>query len=839
MKNKSIEKLQKEKCSGCSACYPVCPTNAITMEYDEEGFLYPIVIHEKCTNCGLCSKVCPELNFEFDNKKTPQCYAMQAADEIRMKSSSGGMFTILADYIFERGGFVCGAAFNKNENWKVEHVIIDKKEDLDKLRGSKYVQSDKKDIFKKIKELLGKDKYVLFSGCPCEVAGLKNFLRKDYDKLILVDLLCASTESPKIWEKYLKENFADKKIKNITFRDKASFGWTLQLNVYFEDEDYYRGSNSQNEYCRFFSSHIMSRKSCYKCSFSSLPRVGDITIGDFWNIDRYDKNLDDRKGTSLILSNNSKADIFLKDIINHNENIILYKEIPLNFIKQTCNSYGLFEKRNMKRDNREIFLKKLKLFDFNKVVLHFLDDKADVGLVGFNGNTNYGSILNSYSVYNNLEKLGYDATLIFFLPKSVKHINLSNKKFYKKYFTFTKPYKNKNEMNELNNKMDIFIAGSDQIFCYGAEYYWNPEGIKNDGIKNIFYLSFANLDKNLISFASSYGRNDYYGDYKNRLMTSYDLSRFDHISVREKDAIGLIKRLFNIENVEQVIEPVFILDYEEWDKIIADSSLNHKGKLAYYFLDPTEEKEEAIKYISEKLNIEPIDAGGNFFREVEDFLYIMKNADFVITDSFHGTCFSTIFKKQFISFLNKERGESRYALFEELKLKERIINNFDELKNKKDLFDKIDYAKTFEIIKKEKVRAILWLKNALKNKRDKKITPQLSMIEYLIYENDSLDLKLKEANNEIINLQNRNLDLQNNIYKLNDSLINKINEKQNWIKLFGIYNTKEYLIFYLFGIKISFKMNEERVNKLAWWIPVRKWRDNFRNKFFDKFIGGG
>ena len=299
MKNKSIEKLQKEKCSGCSACYPVCPTNAITMEYDEEGFLYPIVIHKKCTNCGLCSKVCPELNFEFDNKKTPQCYAMQAADEIRMKSSSGGMFTILADYIFERGGFVCGAAFNKNENWKVEHIIIEKKEDLDKLRGSKYVQSDKKDIFKKIKELLGKDKYVLFSGCPCEVAGLKNFLRKDYDKLILVDLLCASTESPKIWEKYLKENFADKEIKNITFRDKASFGWTLQLNVYFEDEDYYRGSNSQNEYCRFFSSHIMSRKSCYKCSFSSLPRVGDITIGDFWNIDRYDKNLDDRKGTSL------------------------------------------------------------------------------------------------------------------------------------------------------------------------------------------------------------------------------------------------------------------------------------------------------------------------------------------------------------------------------------------------------------------------------------------------------------------------------------------------------------------------------------------------------------
>lgn len=832
MKDKSIEILEKEKCSGCSACFPICPTNAITMEYDEEGFLYPLVNHEKCTNCGLCSKVCPELNFNFNNNPSPICYAMQAKDEIRQVSSSGGMFTILADYVFERGGFVCGVAFNKNKNWKVEHIIIDNKEDLYKLRGSKYVQSDKKDIFKQIKELLGKDKYVLFSGCPCEVAGLKNFLRKDYDKLILVDLLCGSVESPKIWEKYLKENFFDKKVKEIKFRDKNSFGWALQFNVYFENGNSYREVAWKNEYCRFYESKIMSRKSCYKCSFSSLPRVGDITIGDFWDIDRYDKRLDDRKGTSLILSNNSKGDTLLKEI-KRNKDIILFEEIPLNFIKQTCNSYGLFEKRNMKRDNREIFLKKLKLFDFNKVVHHFLEGKADVGLVGFNGNANYGSILNTYSVYNNLEKLGFDPILIVFSPQFVEHINSFNKKFHKKYFSATKPYRYKYEMDELNNNIDTFVAGSDQIFQYGAEYYWNREAIKKYGLKNIFYLSFANLDKNLISFASSYGRNDYYGDYYNRLMTSYDLSRFDHISVREKDAIGLVKRLFNIENVEQVIEPVFILDYEELDKIIADSSLTHKGKLAYYFLDPNAEKEESVKYISEKLNIEPIDAGGNFFREVEDFLYIIKNADFVITDSFHGTCFSTIFKKQFISFLNKGRGESRYALFEELKLNDRIINNLEELKNKKDLFEKIDYAKTFEIIKTEKERAIFWLKNALENKRDKKITPQLSMIEYLIYENDSLDLKLKSANNDIINLQNRNLDLQNNIYELNNNLRKEINEKSNWIKLFGIYNTKDYLMFYLFGIKISFKMNENRVNKLAWWIPVRKWRDNFRNKMLN------
>lgn len=822
-KDKSIEILPKERCSGCSACYPVCPTNAITMEYNDEGFLYPTVIEEKCTNCGLCSKICPELHFEFNNNPSPTCYAMQAADKIRNVSSSGGMFSILANYVFEKGGFVCGVAFNKNENWKVEHIIIDNKEDLEKLRGSKYVQSDKKDIFKKIKELLNKDKYVLFSGCPCEVAGLKNYLRKTYDKLITVDLLCASAESPKIWEKYLKENFIDNKIKNIKFRDKASFGWTLQLSVYFENGDYYRESGLENEYCRFFSSHIMSRKSCYKCSFSILPKVADITIGDFWDIRGYDKRLDDKKGTSLILSNNSKGDAFLKEIKNFSkDNIILFEEIPLGFINDTCNRIFL-QKRNWNiNDKRELFLNKLKLFNFNKVVSHFFDNKSDVGLVGFNGDINYGSTLTCYSVYNILEKLGYITALVFYYASSSRQ--LRDKNFHKKYFSWTKSYSDKYEMYELNEKIDTFIAGSDQIFTYGADYYWDNQAIKKYGIKNIYYLSFANLDKNLISFASSYGRNDYYGDYQSRLMTSYHLSRFDHISVREKDSIDLMKRLFNIENVEQVIEPVFILDYEQWDKIIADSSLTHKGKLAYYILDPNREKEEAIKYIAGKLNIETIDASDNFQKEVEDFLYIIKNADFVITDSFHGTCFSIIFQKQFVSFFNSDRGASRYAIFEELKLNDRIINNLEELKNKKDLFEKIDYGETFEIIKKEKERAIYWLKDALKNKREKKITPQLSMIEHLIYENDFLDLKLKETNNEINDLKKN---------------INEIKENKNWIKLFGIYNTNEYLIFYLFGIKITFKMNENRINNLAWWIPVRKLRDNFRNKFYDKFIRGG
>ena len=168
IKDRSIEILEKEKCSGCNACFSICPTKAISMEYDEEGFLYPIVNYNKCTNCGLCSKICPEISFDFINKK-PICYAMQAIDDIRNISSSGGMFTLLSDYVFDNNGYVCGVKFN--ENFEVEHAIINDRKDLYKLRGSKYVQSNKNNVFLEIKKLLNNDKLVLFTGCPCEVSG--------------------------------------------------------------------------------------------------------------------------------------------------------------------------------------------------------------------------------------------------------------------------------------------------------------------------------------------------------------------------------------------------------------------------------------------------------------------------------------------------------------------------------------------------------------------------------------------------------------------------------------------------------------------------------------------
>ena len=212
--------LNLDKCVGCSACKQICPMGAIEMIANNEGFLYPFINKSKCINCGACSRVCP-LNSELI-KKEPQCYAVAGIDELREKSSSGGLFTLFASEIIKKGGVVCGAAFD--EEFKVKHIIVDNLNDLDKLRGSKYVQSDIGDSYKKIKDYLNNDRYVFFTGTPCQVSGLYNYLEGDSEYLFTADLLCHGVPSPKIFKKFLDEIGGVKNISKIQFRDKEK-GW--------------------------------------------------------------------------------------------------------------------------------------------------------------------------------------------------------------------------------------------------------------------------------------------------------------------------------------------------------------------------------------------------------------------------------------------------------------------------------------------------------------------------------------------------------------------------------------------------------------------------------------
>lgn len=326
---KSIDFIKKNQCCGCSACVQKCPKNAISLKEDEEGFFYPIVNKEKCINCGLCKKVCPFINYEVEQKENyPKAYAVKnKINKDILNSSSGGVFIAIAKYIIKENGVVFGAAYDENNN--VNHISVEREEDLFKLQGSKYVQSNILNTFKDAKESLDKGKKVLFSGTPCQIRGLKNFLLKDYDNLITCDLVCHGVPSQKLFKTYLKslEEKYQKKIKKYDFRNKDKKGWGLTAKVTFEDgKSKYINSDFDSYYSNFLDCNTY-RESCYNCKFTTTNRNTDITLADYWGILSIHNDFYDEKGVSLILVN-SKSGLYLLNNIADNIELI---ETDLNY----------------------------------------------------------------------------------------------------------------------------------------------------------------------------------------------------------------------------------------------------------------------------------------------------------------------------------------------------------------------------------------------------------------------------------------------------------------------------------------------------------------------------
>ena len=336
-----------DNCSGCSACYNVCPNNAITMKENFEGFLYPVVDSALCTNCNLCKKTCPNNICNNKNKKTPTCYAVMANNEVRYTSSSGGASYVMMDNFIKNGGYIVGAVYD--EEWKIVHKISDNEKDLDSFKGSKYYQSNTLNVYQEIKKLLNEDKKVLFVGTPCQVAGLNCYLKKDYKNLIVVDIVCHGVPSYKVFKKFL-DTIVDKneKILSINFRSKKQ-GWSSELlfSLKTNSNEYYIES-SKNSFMRAFLKNFSLRKSCFSCKFQKIPRQGDITIGDFWKIQKFEKKLDDKKGTSLLLINNKKGEEFFEKIKSE---LILIKKVPIKYAIKGNKTLVKPTKYNKKRES--------------------------------------------------------------------------------------------------------------------------------------------------------------------------------------------------------------------------------------------------------------------------------------------------------------------------------------------------------------------------------------------------------------------------------------------------------------------------------------------------------
>lgn len=321
-----------DKCCGCSACLQICPQKCITFIKDHEGFYYPQVNKDVCIDCGLCEKVCPELH-QFEVNKTSKAYAViNRQDNVRLQSSSGGFFSALAQNFIDKGGYVFGARFDKS--WNVIHSCTNNSEELQFFRGSKYVQSNMNNCYIRAKDLLKKGENVLFTGTPCQILALNNFLRKDYSNLITAEVVCHGVPSPLVWNKYLyslkKKLIHDDSYQytSINFRDKK-LGWikfsqsfVLESNTNRE-KIYYSETVSENLFMRGFLRHLYLRPSCHQCPAKGFVSRSDFTIADFWGYHSDNDYLNMKNGISLVFVNTPKAEsLFDKLDITYEEHDI-------------------------------------------------------------------------------------------------------------------------------------------------------------------------------------------------------------------------------------------------------------------------------------------------------------------------------------------------------------------------------------------------------------------------------------------------------------------------------------------------------------------------------------
>ncbi|MCI8485620.1 MAG: 4Fe-4S dicluster domain-containing protein [Clostridia bacterium] len=357
-----IEIKEKSKCSGCQACYNICPKNAIEMIEDEKGFKYPNVNNEKCINCGLCNKVCPIINNK-NITNNPKAYAcINKNEEIRMESTSGGIFTLLATAIINKNGVVFGASFD--EKFGVHHTYSETLEQIQKFRGSKYLQSDINDTYQEVKEFLKNDRYVLFTGTPCQIEGLINFLGREYEKLYLQDIICHGVPSPKVWKLYkeYREKQLDAKLDKMSFRDKNAEGWNrYHVKMDFLNNKSYDMIHNTDIYMKAFLKHLSLRESCTDCKFKKKNRLSDITLADFWGIKNIKPDMNDEKGTSLVIVNSKKGQELLDEIKDY----MKYEEVDFETAIKGNPSFTKVSEPNKKSNQ---FFKELKDTNFEELI---------------------------------------------------------------------------------------------------------------------------------------------------------------------------------------------------------------------------------------------------------------------------------------------------------------------------------------------------------------------------------------------------------------------------------------------------------------------------------------
>lgn len=338
------------------------------MRPDPEGFRYPEVQTEQCIDCGLCERVCPVMNTRQDTCDVPDAYAAYSLDGAARSSSSGGVFSLLAERILAEGGIVYGAAM---EGRYVRHVRIADKETLHRLRGSKYVQSDVAETYRQARKDLDSGVRVLYSGTPCQIEGLLHFLGKVPEKLICTDIICHGVPSPMVWDRYcaFREKKAGAEMESVSFREKQN-GWKeYGVKIAFRNGAVYRCGHRDDPYMRAFLRDLSLRPSCYQCRFKKCGRCSDITLADFWGAQQVCPEMDDDKGLSLVMVHSPKG----HQLFSQLEKKLCLKPVDFAAAIQFNPSMKVSAGKPEKRDG---FLQKIQTGDFDKVVTRYAGRKG-------------------------------------------------------------------------------------------------------------------------------------------------------------------------------------------------------------------------------------------------------------------------------------------------------------------------------------------------------------------------------------------------------------------------------------------------------------------------------
>lgn len=684
---------------------------------DEEGFVRASVNPKACIHCNLCNKVCPvgegKENAAHDARAA---YATWNANLPELqKSSSGGLFSLFARRTLLADGVVCGAVYDNQG--VVYHDLVESEAGLDRMRGSKYVQSEMRDCFPRLKKELVAGRQVLFTGTGCQVAGLRAFLGKDYENLLLLEIICEGTPSPAVWQKHLRSLCPDmKELSYLSFRDKK-YGWTQTIVVKYrtscDEEKIMVSHGTQDPYIMTMFGAITQARNCYQCKFREGRAGADVTIGDMWGLGVVAPDAVPKGGASVLLVQTPKGAAAWEEL---KASTGYCREIaPLS---AGINNAYLYRAPVIDPAARTLFYRNhMAGVPLSQNAAQALQKANRVAILNHVGHANYGSNLTAYALQEYLRRQGYDAKVVSLRPFRSPYSEAIRPylSFISSVLRFTPDVYGPSSCARLNKDFDTFIVGSDQVWRY-------PRPWIRRCAEPSFYLEFAAQGKRRIAYAASFGISTYEGP-KHLVKRFYKALRdFDAVSVREHDGLDILRDRFDYTDAVAVMDPVFLLSARDWQRFTSASVQqvpdNQMSVVLFYH---KKEAEAAVQRCAAENNLY-LDKLEPARLDVMTWLKTLSLSRLIVTDSFHTVCFAIIFQRPFIAISSTARGKSRIlGILRLLGMEKRLID-VDEVAADSNLAEQVMrlanipvYAAEYEpVVKRLIEESKEWLESALR-----------------------------------------------------------------------------------------------------------------------------